>query len=145
MTSLKYLLLAVASISTTAGAGMSHHRRFLDILNGSPALEDDARQFEDVQELFIEQRLDHFQPNPPKFQQRYFYSDRHVKDSPTQQHAFLCVGGEGPSLTPAVLVDSVHCSGDMLELANQLNQEEGASVHLFALEHRYYGQSYPGM
>jgi len=53
------------------------------------------------------------------------------------------MGGEGPSLTRHVLVDSVHCSGDMLELASLLHIQYGLDVHLYALEHRYYGQSYP--
>jgi serine protease 16 len=157
----------------------------------------------DVEELYLEQRLDHFasQPSVPmaKFSQRYFYSSRHVKESDSsdssdnhnhndshhhnndenfqQKHnllrkksneekktsetspsdkphskdtsdskdtfVFLCVGGEGPSLTKKVLIDSVHCTGDMLELASKMKNEYQASVHLFALEHRYYGQSYP--
>lgn len=57
--------------------------------------------------------------------------------------AFLCVGGEGPALDKSVLVDSVHCSGDMLELAQYIHKEYNISVYLFALEHRYYGKSYP--
>ena len=57
--------------------------------------------------------------------------------------AFLCVGGEGPSLTKHVLTDSVHCTGDMIELASKMHKERNANVHLFALEHRYYGNSYP--
>ena len=41
-------------------------------------------------------------------------------------------------------MDSVHCSGDMIESARQLHDDgNGFSIHLFALEHRYYGQSYP--
>lgn len=57
--------------------------------------------------------------------------------------AFLCIGGEGPSLTPSSLVDSIHCSGDMIETARRLHEEDGWDVHLFALEHRYYGDSFP--
>ena len=105
----------------------------------------------DVQVHFLEQLLDHFDtaPLPPNISavlfQRYFYSTRFVSLQPTMsnQYAFLCVGGEGPALDQSVLVDSVHCTGDMLELAQRLHEEHGASVHLFALEHRYYGQSYP--
>ena len=43
----------------------------------------------------------------------------------------------------SVLIDSVHCTGDMLELARFLYETQGKSVHLYALEHRYYGKSYP--
>ena len=110
----------------------------------------------DVQELFLEQRLDHFAQSDstelpvPTFRQRYFYSDRYVRGdqqsgspSPSSSYAFLCMGREGPSLTKHVLVDSVHCSGDMLQLASILHDTYGLNVHLYALEHRYYGQSYP--
>ena len=105
----------------------------------------------DVQVHFIEQLLDHFDTTPLPSNlsavlfQRYFYSPRFVSlQSPSSpQYAFLCVGGEGPALDKSVLVDSVHCTGDMLELARRLYEDQGASVHLFALEHRYYGHSYP--
>jgi serine protease 16 len=101
-----------------------------------------------IQELYITQRLDHFRPTsthvPTRiFQQRYFYSDPYVKKNDTTQPslAFLCVGGEGPALGKSVLVDSEHCSGDMLEFAKILQKEY--NIHLYALEHRYYGQSFP--
>uniref|UniRef100_A0A7S4W557 Uncharacterized protein n=1 Tax=Ditylum brightwellii TaxID=49249 RepID=A0A7S4W557_9STRA len=96
------------------------------------------------------------------FQQRYFYTNRYASPDDNEQmnslrgakeeeeeeenrktYAFLCCGGEGPSLTKDVLTDSVHCSGDMIYLAQRLFEEENAIVHLFALEHRYYGKSYP--
>lgn len=102
---------------------------------------------EDVKELFFTQRLDHFNGRDERtFQQRYFYSDRYVSEdnattSTKPSLAFLCVGGEGPSLDKSVLVDSVHCTGDMLEFAKTIHEE--FNIHLFALEHRYYGKSYP--
>jgi serine protease 16 len=104
-----------------------------------------------VQELWFQQRLDHFRSDPRTFSQRYFYSDQYVYNSNTdtntnkehKTYALLCCGGEGPDLDASVLVDSHHCSGDMLELAAILFQRHNASVHLYALEHRYYGQSYP--
>ena len=87
-----------------------------------------------VQELFFEQRLDHFATHPTcdpdtkdceiiplTFQQRFFYSNRFVsKKDRVNAVAFLCIGGEGPSLDASVLVDSVHCTGDMIELAEKL-------------------------
>jgi hypothetical protein len=106
---------------------------------------------EEVQELYLEQLLDHFSQEEGAsngtFRQKYFYSSRHAQaitrpNAPV--YAFLCVGGEGPSLDESVLIDSVHCSGDMLELARKLHEGQQAIVHLFALEHRYYGSSYPG-
>lgn len=106
---------------------------------------------EDVQELYLEQLLDHFSQEGSAlngtFRQRYFYSDRYAEATTGPNapvYAFLCVGGEGPSLDESVLIDSVHCSGDMLELARMLHEGQQATVHLFALEHRYYGSSYPG-
>ena len=95
--------------------------------------------FNDIEELFIEQPLDHFnhfkssdvssdRKDVETLQQRFFYSGRFVSPSEnilssaskSTTFAFLCVGGEGPSLTKHVLLDSVHCSGDMLELAQLL-------------------------
>lgn len=147
---------ACLACSAVQAVGMSEPRRFVDLLNLQDSVTDEhlqqdatstsnARDDCDVQELFLKQRLDHFAASPEYFQQRYFYSDRFVDKSSSQdkQYAFLCVGGEGPSLTKAVLVDSVHCSGDALALAEQLHLQRGLSVHLFALEHRYYGRSYP--
>jgi hypothetical protein len=125
-----------------------------DNLDDDVVLNDDDTVDGDVQEMYIPQRLDHFLPSHGhNFLQRYFYSDRFVvkngaSSSPqqkqtTKEYAFLCVGGEGPALDKSVLVDSAHCSGDMLELASILHLQHGASVHIFALEHRYYGNSYP--
>lgn len=96
----------------------------------------------DVQELYFQQRLDHFRSDGFLFQQRYFYSDRYANRSTSNQTlALLCVGGEGPALDKSVLVNSVHCSGDMLEFAKSVHEEY--QIHLFALEHRFYGKSFP--
>lgn len=113
-----------------------------------------------VEESYIEQKLDHFASHPRNtskipytFFQRYFYSSKfiskgkrdndYLRKSHQPAYVFLCVGGEGPSLDKSVLVDSVHCSGDMLALASILHTDQNADVHVFALEHRYYGESYP--
>eukprot|EP00571_Detonula_confervacea_P014391 CAMPEP_0172303592 /NCGR_PEP_ID=MMETSP1058-20130122/5115_1 /TAXON_ID=83371 /ORGANISM="Detonula confervacea, Strain CCMP 353" /LENGTH=604 /DNA_ID=CAMNT_0013014471 /DNA_START=96 /DNA_END=1910 /DNA_ORIENTATION=- len=111
---------------------------------------------DDVETLYFHQRLDHFsQEDEGKlvtFQQRYFYTSRYVQSGTDSNNnggvnekvlAFLCVGGEGPSMDPSVLVDSVHCTGDMIGLADKLFNEHNYDVHLFALEHRYYGESFP--
>lgn len=124
----------------------------------------------DVDTLYFDQRLDHFskddghgkqQQRMPDdtFKQRYFYTSRFVhpisstddninnndeaEDENKKVLAFLCVGGEGPSMDTSVLVNSVHCSGDMIGLADKLFHEHDYDVHLFALEHRYYGESFP--
>ena len=107
---------------------------------------------------------------PYSFSQRYFYTTRYLQpetlpkptnplrgataatknhdnnnynNSTSETYAFICVGGEGPSLTKTSLTNSPHCSGDMLALATILSSERNANVHVFALEHRYYGKSYP--
>ena len=111
---------------------------------------------DDVQEWHIPQQLDHFRLGDTRsFLQRYFSSNRYVRNFAEPNHAlnqdaqpasfaFLCVGGEGPPLDESVLIDSVHCTGDMLELADRLfHERNNTSIHLFALEHRYYGKSYP--
>ena len=105
----------------------------------------------DVEERYISQRLDHFRPprdtnstTTTSFQQRYFVTHRYEVSPAKTNVALLCVGGEGPSLTPHVLVAnaSVHCN-DMLQVAEHLFLKYGYNVHAYALEHRYYGKSYP--
>ena len=99
--------------------------RYVDFLNSGEAESDQVVESEgiDVVTDFLEQPLDHFDFEWSKrinatLRQRFFYSDRHVDDGPNlPTFAFLCVGGEGPALNARVLIDSVHCSGDMLELA----------------------------
>lgn len=126
--------------------------RMRDVLNDPPngSLEDDTvEDNDDVEVNYMTQPLDHFasatKQSTATFQQRYFSSTRFVvaNDDSRAAYAFLCVGGEGPGLTKSVLVDSVHCTGDMIELARRLSSEQNANVYLFALEHRYYGHSYP--
>ena len=109
-------------------------------------LYDEPDTSDDVQQRTFLQRLDHFTTGDRRtFAQRYFVSDRYVRTvSGHRSLYFICVGGEGPPLTKRVLVDSVHCTGDMLETARILyNEREDLSIHLLALEHRFYGQSFP--
>jgi len=83
---------------------------------------------------FFTQRLDHFDgSNPTTFQQRYFVNSSFFDGSGP---VFLCVGGEGPAMSEDVLYSSAHCN-DMTELATQVGGL------MFALEHRYYGNSIP--
>ncbi|CAM9772235.1 unnamed protein product [Ectocarpus sp. 4 AP-2014] len=92
----------------------------------------------DVEELFVEQRLDHFdRQNSRTFLQRYFINKKYWAGASSGAPVFLCVGGEGPPLEANVLSESVHCN-DMLELAPEHN------ALVLAVEHRYYGKSNPG-
>ena len=103
----------------------------------------------DVLTLTYEQTLDHFPASTNSttvttFKQRYFYTSRYVHPKPptsiitdtTNTVAFLCVGGEGPSIDESVLINSVHCTGDMVALAEKLFKEKGYDIHMFAIEHR---------
>lgn len=152
-----FVLLAFGIVTLVEGAiGMKEPIRYVDFLNQNQFYQQQHQHqqekkdchCDDVQELSISQRLNHFAPSQGQtYRQRYFYSDRFVhktaQTAAAQQYAFLCVGGEGPAMQNNVLVDSVHCSGDMLELAKIMHNQLGLSVHLFGLEHRYYGTSYP--
>jgi thymus-specific serine protease len=145
----KFALIIIQLFSIAFKAIAFRSYRVKDILNSDKSAEYHgySKDQEDIEVAFLEQQLDHYNPYwnesvRASLRQRYFYSNRYVsKNTSLPVYAFLCVGGEGPALDRSVLVDSVHCSGDMLELARLLN--ETASVHLFALEHRYYGESYP--
>ena len=151
----KLSILVVLSVAVKTVAIRAFRAK--DVLNNdrdsanSQGLDSSSRPgFETVSEVYLEQQLDHFRKTDNEanatFKQRYFYSDRfagNISRANAPVYAFLCVGGEGPRLDKSVLVDSVHCSGDMVELSKRLYEGEQARVHLFALEHRYYGESYP--
>jgi len=152
--------------SSSSIVGLRHPLRLVDVLNKNikrrknlkrgraadttdpSAAEEKDDSSSDVQTLFFTQRLDHFRGSDARtFDQRYFYSDRYVRRSSNRRNkeiALVCVGGEGPALTKSVLMDSVHCTGDLLETAQRLyHVNDTVSIHLYALEHRYYGVSYP--
>ncbi len=92
------------------------------------------QQFPDssnVTRWFNSQLLDHFDAQVTTvWSQRYFVNESFFDGSGP---VFLCVGGEGPSFEPDVVVTgNVHCA-DMILLAERV----GALV--LAIEHRYYG------
>lgn len=99
----------------------------------------------DVEELQFQQKLDHFSAKDNRsFDQRFFSSHRFWRENAAVGIMFVCVGGEGPPLDKTVLVDSVHCTGDMLATARALyDEDENCGILLFALEHRFYGKSFP--
>ncbi len=94
---------------------------------------------DDVEILFYDQLLDHFSDSDTTtFKQRYFCSSRYVASENTMTSvlpplAFLCVGSQGKSLDQSVLIDSNHCTGDMVVLAEKLHVEQNRDVHLFSL------------
>jgi serine protease 16 len=92
----------------------------------------------DAKERWFAQKLDHFDGADSRvWMQRYFLNDAYVREGSKTTPIFVCVGGEGPALTPNVVVDGdVHCSV-MIDLARK------HSALVVALEHRFYGASQP--
>ena len=113
------------------------------------ALKGDLDSSSDSFLFFSSQLVDHFSPRPASqfWKQRYFVNDTFFKRSSPSDSGdadvnhpvvFLCVGGEGPPLTPDVVVTgSVHCALAVEELAPKHN------ALVVALEHRFYGYSLP--
>jgi thymus-specific serine protease len=84
---------------------------------------------------YEDQRVDHFSESDTRtWSQRYFVNDEHFDGTGP---VFLCVGGEGPALESATVVSGASHCGVMVSLAKEL----GALI--VAIEHRYYGESYP--
>lgn len=98
--------------------------------NFGPAYLDVSRPYPSAR--YVTTQQDHFDPdNTATWQQAYYVNDTFWvpgSDAPI----FLCVGGEGPALTGAAVVASVHCS-----IASEWLQQKRSLM--FALEHRYYG------
>jgi len=140
-------LLWLCAISVIAASeSVSHEPEASRGITSDYDASDVGKDGDDVKELYLTQRLDHFDAtNEATYQQRYFVSYRHSNKNGSQLPtiSLLCVGGEGPGFTKSVLIDSVHCSGDMLELAKRIANTKTHDVVLYALEHRYYGKSYP--
>jgi len=86
---------------------------------------------------FCGQSQDHFDDaNAVTWCQRYFVDTQYWAGPGSP--VFLCVGGEGPAFQDDVLSTSVHCS-DMTTLAPKVG------AMMFAVEHRYYGSSFPSV
>lgn len=85
--------------------------------------------------LWFDQRLDHFQGADTRmWKQRYFVNATLFDGTGP---VFVCVGGEGPGFEPTVVVTGgIHCAW-MIHLAERHN------ALIVAIEHRYYGNSYP--
>jgi len=82
----------------------------------------------------VTQVLDHFDRRDSRtWTQRAFVNDTYFDGTGP---VFLCVGGEGPAMDATVLSDSVHCN-DMVEYGRTVG------ALLVALEHRFYGESFP--
>ena len=124
---------------------------FVCFINGLPQLyrgeetgspRDDMSRAPGDDDLYLTQRLDHFNRNfQDTFQQRYFLNDTLYMEavngsSSVSPPVFFCIGGEGPPIDASILVSSEHCN-DMVELAPKFG------ALMVALEHRFYGFSVP--
>jgi thymus-specific serine protease len=89
---------------------------------------------------YFSQSLDHFDAsNHNKWMQRYFVNDTFFKarNNVSNVFVFLCVGGEGPPLEATVVITGDNHCADLIQ------QAQVHSALIFALEHRYYGESIP--
>lgn len=83
-----------------------------------------------IQEKYIEQRLDHFNPQDNRtWNMRYFVNDAH---STPGGPIFIYVGGEW-----SISAGSISAGTHIYDLAKEHNGT------LFYTEHRYYGKSHP--
>ena len=79
---------------------------------------------------FVTQQQDHFDSDNNRTWEQAFYVNAEHWDGTGP--VFLCVGGEGPPLTGAAVVHSVHCN-------NAVEWLSEVKALMFAVEHRYYG------
>ena len=83
-----------------------------------------------VREKWIEQRLDHFNPQDNRrWEMRYFENDEHLQEGGP---IFIYVGGEW-----TISAGSISFGTHIYDLARELNGT------LFYTEHRFYGNSHP--
>lgn len=84
---------------------------------------------------YFSQKLDHSDAqNTAMWKQRYYVNDTFFKGAGP---IFLCIGGEGPALQPTVVVTGDNHCADMMEASSHFE------ALVFAVEHRYYGESIP--
>lgn len=154
---MKYLPLLLGLVSPPTVLGRIHDKarrqqqERTNVAGHRPnnfVVENNVRSVDEVEILFFDQRLDHFSDSvTATFKQRYFYSSRYAagENATTSQLpplAFLCVGSQGKSLDQSVLIDSNHCTGDMVVLAEKLHVEQNREVHLFSLGELYLCTAY---
>ncbi|XP_062136951.1 putative serine protease K12H4.7 [Drosophila sulfurigaster albostrigata] len=117
-------------ISQTECLGFRRGRRF-DGFVGEPSKVAGLQRLLDSEDLWFEQRLDHFTPKDTRtWQQRYYVNDQYYRND-SQAPVFLMIGGEGE--------------------ATKKWMHEGAWIHYaehfgalcIQLEHRFYGKSHP--
>ncbi|CAI2350576.1 unnamed protein product [Caenorhabditis sp. 36 PRJEB53466] len=126
---LRNLLLLAALAVSSCLCIVPNHFQFRPYLNKASKLRGNADVA--ITAGFLDQNLDHFTGNGSgTFTQRYFYTQQFTLH---QRTAFLYVSNEGAFETSVITDDT----SPIVKTAKQF----GATV--FALEHRYYGQSKP--
>jgi len=137
------VLLGLLPLTTGLSPAYYQYVSMLPPANSTAIAEADITGTADITEHYLKtQLINHLDTDSAAYSQRYFSRSTYTS-APTPDYVFLCTGGEGPAFQSSVLSDSVHCTGDMIALAEKLYTEHGKNVLLYALEHRYYGLSYP--
>ena len=129
--SLRLALLFFASIAVATAIPQRPLRTHASQMRLTKQRQPSLADHSNVTRWFKSQLLDHFDAQSSAvWSQRYFVNETFFDGNGP---VFLCVGGEGPSFDPDVVITgSFHCA-DMILLA----QKQGALV--LAIEHRYYG------
>ncbi|TDG53132.1 hypothetical protein AWZ03_000675 [Drosophila navojoa] len=124
------LLVLVCLIAQSSSLGFRNGRHMNGFL-GQPSSMPTLQRSLSVEDLWFEQRLNHFKPDDTRtWQQRYFVNDAFYRND-SQAPVFLMIGGEGE--------------------ATKNWMREGAWIHYaehfgalcIQLEHRFYGKSHP--
>ena len=104
-----------------------HWNGFLGEPSKIPSLQYDR----DVEDLWFEQRLDHFDDkNTLTWKQRYFVNDQYYRND-TNAPIFIMIGGEAEA------------AKKWLHQGAWIHYAEHFGAFCFQLEHRFYGQSKP--
>jgi pimeloyl-ACP methyl ester carboxylesterase len=138
MMMMMHALLLVLACGVASVHGLASKEGALNVglkVRGLATTSDLLQKEKGVGPFYFDQLTDHFNPAMPaserSWQQKYFVNDTNFSAG-TSKVAFLIIGGEGPLSDR--YVSNAFISGEWAE-------EMGAL--LVAVEHRYYGESYP--
>ncbi|XP_068149094.1 putative serine protease F56F10.1 [Drosophila tropicalis] len=125
------LLLLIVCIAGTNSLAKFRHGRLFNGFLGEPSKTPGLQVSMETEDLWFDQRLDHFQPrNTQTWQQRYFVNEDYCKNDSTSP-IFLMIGGEGEA------------SKEWMHQGAWIRYAEHFSALCIQLEHRYYGKSHP--
>ncbi|KAI3383561.1 hypothetical protein SNEBB_005366 [Seison nebaliae] len=124
---MKFLFLLFIVVSLEYGHSFRYNRRYSRY--GKLGEPHSSLQYEEVDDLWFYQKLDHFSDNPTTWKQRYFINSQYFDKS--NGPIFLMIGGEGEASKKWMT------SGAWTEYAKKFN------ALLIQIEHRFYGKSQP--